>query len=140
MSDLDQLRIDLIASWGDRPAGGLSVRLFDRLASTPVEELAMLTYPTLAKILERSRVDHELVVAVGMLVTSSVHALEARAMFIDDDDQEYELSARDVAQAARTGHLEHPGSGDVIADFDDKIMPFFVPSHRFLQALCAARR
>lgn len=138
MSDLDQLRLDLIASWGGKPAGELCLKLFERLAATPIGDLEMLTYPTLARILERPKVDHEVVIAVGILVTSSLHALEARALLIDDD-QEYELDASQVAHAERTGELLHPESGELVEDFDSKLMPFFVPTTRFLKALRAER-
>jgi hypothetical protein len=66
------------------------------------------------------------------LVSSRVAALDARGLLVDDDHSEHELSADKLADARATGQLVHPETGELVPDFESRVIPFFVPSTRLL--------
>ena len=51
---------------------------------------------------------------------------------MDDDNSEHELSPVELAEARATGLLIHPETGESVPEFEAKVVPFFVPSARFL--------
>ena len=51
-------------------------------------------------------------------------------MLIEDDDQEFDLGPADLSAARSEGMLAHPETGEAVADFEDKLYPFFVPTAR----------
>ena len=94
----------------------------------------MLTFRTLSNAAGKDHVDEELLRAITILVSSKIAALDAHALFVDDDQTEHELDAKEWAQVRRTGRLIHPETGVPVPEFEAKIVPFFVPSARFLAA------
>lgn len=133
MNQLDDLKTELIEKWSDDPAGELCLALVDFLRAQPEEHLRMLTYYSIGRILEREPLDENVLRAVTILVSTKVHALERRFLFIDDEKQEYELDNEEIEEVQRTGNLVHPETGDVVEDFESKLVPFFVPSDSFLR-------
>lgn len=120
-----------------RPRDGvldLCFKILDFLSSHSEPNLRMLTFRTLSRAAEKDQVDSELLTAIMILVSSKVAALDARALLIDDDEREYELSTTDLAEARITGELIHPFTGDPVLDFESKVFPYFVPTSRVLSA------
>lgn len=91
----------------------------------------MLTYRTLVEVAGRNQVDEQLLMALNVLVSSRVEALDARALFVDEDDNEHELNTKEFAEVMRDGELIHPGYGEPVPDFESRLIPFFVPSKKF---------
>jgi hypothetical protein len=77
------------------------------------------------------QLDSELLKAITILVSSSVAALDAHAMLVDDDETEYEISIEYLSEARAVGEFIHPETGMAVADFEAKVFPFFVPSANF---------
>jgi len=94
----------------------------------------MLTFISFKNVLGYPSVDELLIRAVMLLANSSVHALDAKLLFIDDDDAEYELDPAELEDARKEGALAHPVTGALIGDYERKVFPFFVPSDRLIGA------
>ncbi len=130
---IEELKGQVKDVWRDQPAVELCFRVLDFLGSAKKpEQLKMITFRDLVRVTGKNTVDSDLLTAVAILTNSSLSVLDARVLLVDDDDKEYEISSEDFAEARRTGTLIHPYSGSAISDFEDHIIPFFVPSVRFL--------
>lgn len=110
----------------------LCFKILDFLSRTPEPDLRMLTFRTLSLVVEKKKVDSDLLTAITILVSSNVAALDARALLIDDDETEYDLSPEDLAEARISGELIHPYTGYPVHDFEAKVFPYFVPTSRVL--------
>lgn len=95
------------------------------------EELRMLTFATFKNAAQTAAIDEKLIRAVGLLTNSSVHALDSRLLFIDDEAREFEIEKEELAEARKTGLFIHPETGSPVEHFESKIIPFFVPSEKF---------
>lgn len=60
--------------------------------------------------------------------------LDARALFIDEDNSEYQIDLGDLEEARRTGVFIHPGTGEVVPEFEGMTMPYFIPSKFFFES------
>ena len=58
--------------------------------------------------------------------------LDARALFIDDNDEPFELSKEEIKALTEYGELVHPETGEDVNDPASKVVPFFVPTERVL--------
>jgi hypothetical protein len=131
---VENIKREVMEGWEDVPAAALSLRIIDYMASLRDQELRMLTIPTLLRATDREDVSAEFLAAIAILVSSTVHVLEAKAFFCGDDDSEVHVDARELADARRLGNLEHPETGELIEDFEDRLIPYFESSSRFLEA------
>jgi len=129
-----EIKAELETRWRDDPIVRLCVAIVDYLASLPAEQLQMITFRTLSSGVGKDHIDDELMRALTILVSSRVAALDAHALFVDEDQLEHELTPEELAQARATGRLVHPETGELVSEFESKVIPFFVPSARFLSA------
>ena len=127
-----EIKDELVKRWHDDPAAGLCVAIIDYMLSLPRHELRMLTFQTLSAAAKKDSMDDDFMRALTILVSSRFAALEAHALLVDDDRSEHELTSRELAEARATGHLVHPDTGELVSHFEFKVIPFFVPSARFL--------
>lgn len=129
---IERLKGQVKAIWQDAPAVDLCLRILDFLGADKPERLKMITFRDLVSATGRKTIDSELLTAVAILTNSTVSVLDARALLVDDDHTEHEIGPEEFAEARRTGSLIHPDSGKAVPDFEDHIIPFFVPSDRFI--------
>lgn len=127
----DAIRRDLEDRGVNSPILKLCLALVEYVANLPADQREMLTYRTFINASGKKHLDQELMAAITILSTSSVHAFDLRGMFVDDDEREYEVSAQDIADARASGSFIHPQTGKLVPDFEAKIVPFFTPSKRF---------
>lgn len=130
---VDRIKADVRAVWAQMPAAELALRLVDFIHRLPADQTAMLTYPTLLRAVGKPGVDEELFAAINLLVSSRIAALELNGLFVDDD-REIPLTAEIITAARKSGVFIHPDTGELVPNFESKIIPFFVPSARFWAA------
>jgi hypothetical protein len=133
MTKVGDLKAKLNREW---PAGHrleLSLRIIDYLTDIPNDQLEMLTFSSIMKVAGADDVDADLVGAVSLLSNNSIHALETRLLFIDDDNRRLKIDKKELAEARRKGIFIHPESGEPVEDFESKIIPYFVPTADFLR-------
>lgn len=128
--DIEALKAAIRERWGAYAPGSLALEIVDFIARLPRAELQMLTLPTFAKALRRD-IDVDLIAAVNILTHSSLAILESKALFVDDEDNEFPVDDEELAEANQTGELVHPETGAMVADYEKHIVPFFVPVERF---------
>jgi hypothetical protein len=129
-----EIKAELSARWRDDPIVGLCNAIVDYVAALPRGQAELLTFGTLSKAVGKKQLDEELIRALTILVSSRVAALDARGLLVDEDDTEHELEPFDFAKARATGLLIHPETGQPVVNFESRVIPFFVPSARFLAA------
>lgn len=129
---VEAIRADLERRWSDQPAGKLCQMIIDYMSEKSADQLQFMTYGTFAHILGKNSIDDETVLAITILTNSSISALDACAMFVDENDVEHEIEPGELYEAISTGRLTHPETGDPVDDFASRIIPFYVPSDRFL--------
>lgn len=134
MIDVEGLKVQIEERWGNTPATELSKQILDFLAATPPDELHLLTFSTLANAAGRASVDEDVIAAVNILAASAFAVLQAKAMFVDEDANEYELDMADLEEAHESGELLHPETGRLVRDYERYVVPFFEPNARFLEA------
>lgn len=125
---------DLNRRWGEDPAGKLCVKLIEFMQKQPTHELEMLTFANIGSILERDPLDEHVIRAITILVSSSLHVLERHHIFIDEQEQEHEISKTEFKQIYKTGEYAHPVTGELIENWKEKVVPYFTPSQTFLKA------
>lgn len=129
-----QLMDEISRGWPGLAAAELSLRIVEFMAPLKEQELRMLTIPTLLKASGHDQVDRDFLTALAILAGSSVHVLDAKAILTDEFAEEFDIESKELAAARREGSLAHPENGKLIADFEDRLIPYFESSDRFLQA------
>lgn len=132
MASIDQLKEEVSKNWGDHPACRLCINIIEYLGASSADELAMLTFTDLKEAAGELEITEEVIRAVTLLSSTSIHALDTHLLFIDDEDHEFEIEKAQLAEARKRGVFIHPKTGTQVPDFESKIVPFFVPSQRFL--------
>lgn len=132
MSQIDKLKEEVQTGWKSSPLVPLCLLIIDYLNELPVSEMRMLTFTSFKNAAGEKELSEELLRAVALLANSSIHALDTKLLFIDDEDNEFEIEKRDLADARRIGEFIHPETGRGVRDFESKIVPYFVPSKRFM--------
>lgn len=127
----DAIKRDLAERGTNPPVLQLCLKLVEYVASLPPDQRQMLTYRTFVKASGKDQIDQELMAAITILSTSKIHAFNFHGLFVDENEDEYELSAADIASARASGEFVHPQTGELIPDFEERIIPFFSPSERF---------
>ena len=130
MSRIDELKAELRERWSGHATLELCLYIVDALARLPDDQLQMLTFTSFMNLADRGRIDEDLIRAVGLLSNTSIHALDSKLLFIDDDEREYEVDKEELAEAKNTGEFIHPESGKPVDHFESKMIPFFVPSDK----------
>ncbi|TLP57486.1 hypothetical protein FEE96_19055 [Parasedimentitalea maritima] len=125
---VDELKLELNAALGTTQVASLCVQLIDQLVHLDDAHGQMLTYTSLQKLLNYPEIDTPLVSAVHFLTSSRYALLEAHGQLIDDDGDEYPLEDVDFNEVLKSGFLVHPGTGEIVIDAKDKVMPYFALS------------
>lgn len=131
---IDDLKHEVAEGWPDIPAAAFALGIIDFMGQLDDQELRMLTIPTLLQAAGRDEISQEFLAALAILAGSSVHVLDAKAFYSEEDDEEFHVDAAELATARHTGSLEHPDTGELIEDFESKLIPYFESSERFLKA------
>jgi hypothetical protein len=131
---VDDLKREVAEGWPNMPAATYALGIIDFMQTLDDQELRMLTVPILMHAVDCAEVNHEFLAALAILAGSTVHVLDAKALYTEDDEEEFGLDAGELAEARRTGFLEHQSSGELIEDFESKLIPYFESSERFLEA------
>lgn len=127
----DQIKAEIKRDFKGSPIADVCLQLVEFVEGLPAGQAEMLTFRTFVRALGKMKVDEELLAAVTLLTSSNLAALDMHGMFIDDDHEEYELSAEDLIEARETGEFSHPHTGEPVENFQSKLIPFFTPSARF---------
>ena len=131
---IDDLKREVAQGWPEIPAASLALGIIEFMGGLDDQELRMLTIPRLLEAVGRSQVNQEFLAALAILVSSTVHALDAKAFLFEKEGLEVHVDAQELATARRTGSLEHPETGELIEDFESRLIPYFESSERFLEA------
>lgn len=129
-----EIRAELQRRWQESPALKVCFAILEYLERVPDEQLQMLTFGTLQEAVGKNAVDPELITALNILVSSRIAALDAKVLLIDELEDEYEISPTELSEARSSGALIHPRTGELIEEFESKLVPFFVPSESFRAA------
>jgi hypothetical protein len=132
MPPIDQLKEEVERSWPAEPATKLCTLIIDCIASFSPQQSRMFTFGNLCRMVGKSAPDNDLLTALNILVSSRVQALDARALFVDERQSEYEVDLEEINAARESGMLVHPRSGEMISNYQAYVVPFFVPSAKFL--------
>ena len=132
MSNINVLKDEVKERWRDSPLLHACLSIIDYLNVLPLNEMQMLTFGSFKEALGQKEITDEVVRAVALLANTSIHALDTKLLFIDDNENEFELEKNDLAEACLKGEFFHPETGIGVRDFESKIVPYFVPSQRFL--------
>lgn len=130
MATLQEIKTEISTAWPNVPSVKYCAQIIDFLSSHDRDRLRFITYSTLCAACGISAPNRELIVAVAILTASKIHLLEPRALF-SFDDEEVEIDPSALTDAERTGLFIHPHTGEEVQDFQDHIIPFFVPSPQF---------
>lgn len=130
---VDDLKREVNEGWPDIPAGSLALGIIEFMGPLSNQELRMLTIPRLLEAVGRTQVDQEFLAALAILVSSTVHVLDPKA-FLYEEGAEFHIDAQELATARQLGSLEHPETGELIEDFEARLIPYFESSPRFLEA------
>ena len=133
MSRLDEIRAVIAKDWPDDPVVDVCERIIGFLVKLPEEELRQLSPTAFSRGVGRDEVDELLLKAITILTATSVKILEPHFLFIDDEDQEYEVSRESLRYAQREGTLVHPKTGSEIEDYESHILPYFSPTDEFIR-------
>lgn len=131
---VDDLKREVSEGWPDIPAGSLALNIIEFMSGLDVQELRMLTIPVLLKAVDRMEVDEEFLTALAILVSSTVHVLDVKTLLVDEDESSVRVEAKELANARKFGALAHPETGELIEDFESRLIPYFQSSERFLEA------
>ncbi|KAB8311175.1 hypothetical protein EH227_04735 [Rouxiella chamberiensis] len=63
--------------------------------------------------------------AIQVLCNPRIDLLKLIYIFIDEDDNFHKLSIKEIIEAKNTHLMEHPVTGDLIADYENYVFPFF---------------
>lgn len=127
-----KIKAELSNYWASDPVVPLCMKILDFVARLPEDQSQMLTFRTLSEGVGRRMIDDEFMRALAILVSSNVAALDTHALLVDDDETEHEIDPDELGRARETGRLVHPMTGDLVADFESRVIPFFAPSAKLL--------
>jgi hypothetical protein len=133
MPKIDDLKNEVVKGWAESPALNTCIRIIDYINALPKDELQMLTFTSLQHAAGEESVTDDLLRAVSLLANTSIHALDSKLLFIDDDEREFDVSKAELSVARLKGVFIHPDSGQPVPNFEKKIVPYFVPSDRFFE-------
>lgn len=124
------IKSELERRWGDDPVALVCVKIVDFIASLPAEERQLLTYATFMKATNKPVPDAELATAIGILVNSKIAALDTWAMYTDELGEDFELTPQELSTVQANKELIHPETGEPVPDYENYLVPFFVPTER----------
>jgi hypothetical protein len=135
---LNQLKEELARNVADERALMICLQIFDFVAEESDEHLQMLTFLSLRRLLDQHTTEEELLKATAILVGTKLQVqdsnflcvLESHFLFIDKDENEFEIHKSYLNEAKKTGIFIHPKRGEPVDDFENQLMIYFVPSEK----------
>lgn len=127
---IDQLRNEIQARWQGLPAAELCMLILDVVESTPFGNLKFVTFTTFANMARRETIDLDVLGAVNILTSSGLAVFDAHAMFVDEANNEHEITLKELNEAKRSGIFIDPNTGERVPDFEKRIFPFFSANSR----------
>lgn len=116
------------ADWGHNYVqSNICLDILDYLVKNADRNIKHITHSRLRDIVGQEYSDIDLLKAVQYLCGQSVHLLEIKFEFIDNE-YIHQLSKSEVKSAQENGGLVHPATGEYLMDFEDKIFIYFEPS------------
>lgn len=103
------------------------VDIFDYLSSRPINQLKHLTLGSLKSAVKNNYSDIDMLTAIQYLCGDAIPVLSLHFEFIDDNEQSFDLDNLEIAEAKKEGKLVHPGTGEYIENFEDKVLMYFTP-------------
>lgn len=131
---VEDIKREVEEVWQETPATRLSLQIIDYMLAIPDQELRMLTVPSLLAATGHDEPDTDFFVALAILSSSRIHLLDAKAFYCEKNGEEVHLDARQLSDARRTGTLENPETGELIDDYESRLIPYFESSEVFLRA------
>ncbi len=113
--------------WGSKPQSLICIKILDYLLRIRSNNSFHITYGSLQRAIEVAYEERELLKAIQYLCGERTHLLEARFELIDNDDY-FDISNSELTNARQTGQLIHPENGEIVSDFEDKVVMYFQPS------------
>ncbi|QKV19476.1 hypothetical protein [Oricola thermophila] len=132
---LDKLRAEILNEWDSISAAEICVQILEYFENLPPKELNFLTFRTLRTAANRDSIDDELLFAINILSNSNPPLLELHTLFIDENDEEFEIDPKEIGEAKKTGIFIHPDTGEPVNDYENYIIPFFSPTKRLIAEL-----
>jgi len=129
MSSKSQLVEQIHEDWAEEPQSKICLSILDLLLKLPTDKPSHLTYGRLRNTISQSYADRELLLAVQYLTGDRTQLLELHYELIDEDDIPYPLDDDSVRLAQETGELFHPETGDIVNNYKDKVVLYFMPSN-----------
>ena len=118
--------------WPDNEVRDYCVSIIEHIAMTKNSQLEMMSFNTIANILDQDTVTKEVVKAVSILSSCSDPVLKMYFM-VFVDDKEYELDLEEINEAERNNELCNPETGYSIDNWEEKVAPFFKPTKHILE-------
>lgn len=122
----DQIKDD----WRDNSQiGELCLLILDYVYSNK-DSIRHISYGSLSSLTNGMFPIEHILMATQYLSGSKAQVLDLQFEFIDDDDESYGVSKKELSDAYKNNFFIHPRTGEVIQknDFEKKIFQYFVPS------------
>jgi hypothetical protein len=120
---IEQIKND----WGSNPQSLICLKILNYLLQISNNSSFHITYGSLKRVVEIACNEKELLTAIQYLCGERTHLLEARFELVDKDDY-FDISNSELKIARETGKLIHPENGEIVSDFEDKVVMYFQPS------------
>jgi hypothetical protein len=136
MISVEHFKEVAVAHLGDDVLKDACIAILDFLINTPNEELSLITFKTIADVVGCGEGALAQVVAVRLMSTAPP-ALERHYLFIDDDDDEYEITDSDAADMI-SKNAGYDKKGRFITDAQKYLYPFFCISQDLIAIKAAS--
>jgi hypothetical protein len=113
--------------WGTKPQSKICVAILEYLLRINNNGSFHITYGSLRKAVGMVFDDKDLLMAVQYLCGDKIHLLETRFELIDNESS-IDISNSELKIARVTGKLVNPENGELVSDFEDKVVVYFQPS------------
>jgi len=124
----DNIYLHFEKDWGKQSTQfSTCVEIFDYLSSRPVSQLKHLTLGSLKNAVKNHYSDIDMLTAIQYLCGDAIPVLSLHFEFIDDNDQSFDLGNHEIIEAKKEGKLVHPGTGEYIENYEEKVLMYFTP-------------
>lgn len=120
---IDQIYED----WGTKPQSRICVAILEYLLRINKSSSFHITYGSLKKAVGIVFDDKDMLMAIQYLCGDRIHLLEAKFELIDNEIN-IDISNSALKEAREIGELVNPENGELVSDFEDKVIMYFQPS------------
>lgn len=116
--------------WGENPQSEICASVLEYLLRTATQAVSHITYGSLKIVIDehKKHTDVEILKAIQYLCGERTNLLEMNFEFMENEDNIFPLSHSDMKDAQNEGGLVHPETGEIINDFEEKVLVYFKPS------------